>query len=161
MSPGSPNHSYHATPISSKPVTVSPASATAAIDAFGALPRATSGENSNSRPMEDDAVRKVLGLPAQPRDVDPASSSTASGCYAGGGYTKEARRMGGRKGASDERGLGSGPGAIAAATAASRSHSPEDAPLCLLLNNLGELFRWDPASAASMCADAFPGVRPW
>lgn len=41
------------------------------------------------------------------------------------------------------------------------NQAPGAAPLCLLLRNLGELFRWDAAAAADICADAFPGVRPW
>lgn len=41
------------------------------------------------------------------------------------------------------------------------NQAPGRAPLCLLLSNLGELFRWDVAAAADICADAFPGVRPW
>lgn len=43
----------------------------------------------------------------------------------------------------------------------SEKHPPGSAPWCLLFKNLGELFRWDAASAADMCADAFPRVRPW
>lgn len=42
-----------------------------------------------------------------------------------------------------------------------QDHTPGSSMLCLLLRNLGELFRWDTASAADICADAFPRVRPW
>lgn len=76
--------------------------------------------------MEEEAVRKALGLP---------------GC---------------RGDAGEEGGGAEGAGGSGVDTPPLGS-----SPLCLLLSNLGELFGWDAAAAASICADAFPGVRPW
>lgn len=76
--------------------------------------------------MEEEAVRKALGLP---------------GCRG------DAREEGAVGGGAEEGGSVADP--------------LGSSPLCLLLNNLGELFRWDTAAAAGICADAFPGVRPW
>ncbi|CAM9469136.1 unnamed protein product [Ectocarpus sp. 13 AM-2016] len=101
-------------------------------------------------PMEEDAVRKALGLLVPP--ADPASN-----------VVEDENR---RRHANTEHGQGVGfsgheAGGSGRLLSQTTSQAPGGAPLCLLLNNLGELFRWDVAAAAEMCADAFPGVRPW
>lgn len=105
---------------------------------------------SSSGPMEEDAVRKALGLvvPA----ADPAGTVVGDENH--------------RRHANAEHGQGAGSsglqdGGSGRLLSQTTNQAPGGAPLCLLLNNLGELFRWDVAAAAEMCADAFPGVRPW
>lgn len=98
-----------------------------------------------SGPKEEGAVRKALGL--RPTDsVDTEDNHIHVGRdhrENDGGFSVREREGGGNGGLSPT------------------SQAPGGAPLCLLLSNLGELFRWDAAAAADMCADAFPGVRPW
>lgn len=94
-------------------------------------------------------MRKILGLgPAR-------GHHEGAGGMLGRGHRDGVEGMGtaASEGAGDKRGDAKDSG--------SEEHPPGSAPLCLLLKNLGELFRWDAASAAEMCADAFPGVRPW
>ncbi|CAB1101944.1 unnamed protein product [Ectocarpus sp. CCAP 1310/34] len=104
----------------------------------------------SSGPMEEDAVRKALGLLVPP--ADPAGNVVEDENH--------------RRHANEEHGQGVGfsgheAGGSGRLLGQTTSQAPGGAPLCLLLNNLGELFRWDVAAAAEMCADAFPGVRPW
>lgn len=92
--------------------------------------------------LEEEAVRKALGLPIRRGDA-PATRSMRSLSFQRDTFHRmeEAGRLEGARSGGDEP-LGS-------------------APLCLLLKNLGDLFRWDTSAAADICADAFPGVRPW
>lgn len=108
--------------------------------------------------MEDDAVRKILGLGrargrrySEMGDPYRGQSHVDDGLGAGYGGRRISR-------ASSE-GLAGGGDAMKDR----RSEGEElgSSSLCLLLNNLGQLFRWDVASTADICADAFPGVRPW
>lgn len=105
-------------------------------------------EAAASGPMEEDAVRKALGLlPA-------------------GVVGEERWRHGARDLEDSGGGSGGGSGSLGNGGDVSTRFSqiqqaPGGAPLCLLLRNLGELFRRDAAAAADICADSFPGVRPW
>lgn len=103
-------------------------------------------KTSEAGPAEENAVRKALGLPptgaAESRDNHVRASNHLH--HSDGGLSGHGREGGGSGGLNQ----------------ASQT-SPGGAPLCLLLSNLGELFRWDAAAAADICADAFPGVRPW
>ncbi|CAM9352115.1 unnamed protein product [Scytosiphon promiscuus] len=119
----------------------------------GALEAASSG------PVEEDAVRKALGL--LPVGSDELGKPA--------GDVREDRRRH-RASSLEDAGGGNGSGSCGfglreggdASQRVSETHqAPGGAPLCLLLRNLGELFRWDAAAAADICADAFPGIRPW
>ncbi|CAM9702470.1 unnamed protein product, partial [Ectocarpus fasciculatus] len=120
-------------------------------DGFGA---GTFDAASSSGPMEEDAVRKALGLLVLVPPADPA------------GTVVEGERHQHRRQANADHGQAVGlsgheAGGSGRLSSQTTNQAPGRAPLCLLLNNLGELFRWDVAAAAEMCADAFPGVRPW
>lgn len=120
-----------------RPQSVSPTARAAAVDKM--MP---AGLDEASRPMEEDAVRKVLGLPPARRDSFTPDTGAVGAAEAPLGVWDEA-------------------GDRAADAGGAEGYLVGNAPLCLLLSNLGELFRWDAASAADLCADAFPGVRPW
>lgn len=120
-------------------------------------------------PMEEDAIRKSLGLPPtnsrgnegshrHGRRYRPSRGDNNHESQQRGGYGVDGseEHFQGDEGQANEEGGGQSErkwGEI--------SQAPGGAPLCLLLSNLGELFRWDAAAAADICADAFPGVRPW
>lgn len=109
---------------------------------------------ASSGPMEEDAVRKALGLsPACPAGRDKAAGREDRRRYRAGSLEDVGGGGGDRSGM---RQGGDGGGRFS-----QTQQAPGGAPLCLLLRNLGELFRWDAAAAAEICADAFPGVRPW
>lgn len=112
--------------------------------------------------MEEAAVREALGLPPSAGAVVDAAdgrgrASNRREYYGGGG-----NNGGGFSGyGSDGGGGGREEGGGGTGSFGQTSRAPGAAPLCLLLSNLGELFRWDVAAAADICADTFPGVRPW
>eukprot|EP00903_Cladosiphon_okamuranus_P019892 g18284.t1 len=119
-------------------------------------------------PMEEDAVRKALGLrPAGSAATEGAHGDYRHGAGEGGNQGHREGDVGGFEG--QDGGVRAEDGGADRSESESESErrysqviqAPGRAPLCLLLSKLGELFRWDAAAAADICADAFPGVRPW
>lgn len=160
--PRSPSTSEGRTPATSP---LSPALSAYHLSVAAAAAAAAAKEDTfraqASGPMEEEAVRKALGLPA-------ASRVTGTAAVDGTGVAEESGRLSGLtmaalsdrdRDAGFPGGGGAGVGGWGGVPRASQA--PGSAPLCLLLSNLGELFRWDTAAAADICADAFPGVRPW
>lgn len=123
-------------------------------------------------PTEEDAVRKALGLPpavSVSTDAEEGGIGSLSHRHRPGQGNSQGHREGSADGFEGHDGGGRAEGGGGRSESESESErrcrqviqAPGRAPLCLLLSNLGELFRWDAAAAADMCADAFPGVRPW
>lgn len=115
-------------------------------------------------PVEENAVRKALGL----RPAGSAATERDDGRHrhGAGQGSNQGRREGGVGGVEGHDGGGRAEDGGGGRSESERRCSqviqaPGRAPLCLLLRNLGEIFRWDAAAAADICADAFPGVRPW
>lgn len=112
--------------------------------------------------MEEDAVRKALGLPPTGSEDAEEGHISRRRRFGPSQVNNQSRRedgasgFGGADGGRKEEG-----GGQSERRCSQVNQAPGRAPLCLLLSNLGELFRWDVAAAADICADAFPGVRPW
>lgn len=150
LSPSSPAiksytlSSASAFPLSSGAVS---ASATASVtnDGGGGGGDRSALETAVSGPAEENAVRNALGLP-------PTGAAESGDNHVRASNHRHSSDVG----LSGDGREGGGSGGLD-----QTSQGPGGAPLCLLLSNLGELFRWDVAAAADICADAFPGVRPW
>lgn len=135
----------------SRPTSISPTGMSAAVERT--VPAAV---DDLSRPMEEDAVRKALGLPPSRRGMPVEHGRDTS--LAQAGQLHELGEVGATawdEGGNAMSGSREGDAGVGAYELAG------SAPLCLLLSNLVELFRWDVASAAEICADIYPGIRPW
>lgn len=134
---------------------------------------ATSGQWPLPLALEENAVRKALGLPllstgsadqsAHETNHRRRGPSQVNSQSVGAGRQHREDSVGGN-GFDEHDGApkGEGGGRTESERRCSQmNQAPGRAPLCLLLSSLGVLFRWDAAAAADICADAFPGVRPW
>ncbi|CAM9852202.1 unnamed protein product [Phaeothamnion confervicola] len=99
---------------------------------------------------------------------DGSSSDGAGGGGGGGkggGRGAASSSSRGRRGSGKEVGRSRSRSGSGGAGSGKEQHGtarpPPPLPLCLLLSALRQLFRWNPAVAATLCARHFPDVRPW
>lgn len=132
---------------------------------FGPAPRSPASATGTWTPIASAMSPRSPLDRTYPSPVTPASATPK-----GGLFSASVSRPAEEKAVREALGLSGYRGDVQGARLASTclggsgsgvNRAAGGAPLCLLLKNLGEVFRWDAAAAADICADAFPGVRPW